>query len=110
MIVSNSGGVDSAVVSYLTRILYPNIKEVFFNTGIEHKENIKYLKSIKHANFEWRAPKKSMKQICYEDGFPIGSKENVRTITDLQMLDKRLKTNFKNLTGYTNFGLNKYYW
>jgi 3'-phosphoadenosine 5'-phosphosulfate sulfotransferase (PAPS reductase)/FAD synthetase len=106
MIVSNSGGVDSTVVSYLTRILYPNIKEVFFNTGIEHKGNIKYLKSIKHANFEWRTPKKSMKQICYEDGFPIGSKENVRTITDLQMLDKRLKTNFKNLTGYTNFGLN----
>ena len=71
--VSFSGGKDSTVLLDIVRKNYPNIKAVFFDTGLEYPEIRDFVKTF--DNVEWVKPKKTFKEIILKWGYPFISKE-----------------------------------
>lgn len=71
--VSFSGGKDSTVLLDIARQLYPEIKAVFVDTGLEYPEIREFVKTF--DNVDWLKPKKTFKQVINEYGYPIISKE-----------------------------------
>lgn len=76
--VSFSGGKDSTLLLHLVRQLYPQVKAVFSDTGLEFPEIREFVKTI--DNVDWIKPKKTFKQIILEKGYPLFSKEIAETI------------------------------
>lgn len=70
--VSTSGGKDSAVLVDIAKKLYPNIKLLMFNTGLEYNCTIELAKK---QGAEIIPPKYSWKTIGEEIGYPVVSKE-----------------------------------
>lgn len=71
--VSFSGGKDSTVLLYIARKLFPDIKAVFVDTGLEYPEIREFVKTW--DNVDWIRPKKSFLQVIKEYGYPVISKE-----------------------------------
>ena len=71
--VSFSGGKDSTVLLHIVRNLYPNIKAVFVDTGLEYPEIRVFVKSF--DNVYWLRPKMNFKQVIEKYGYPFISKE-----------------------------------
>lgn len=71
--VSFSGGKDSTVLLHLVRSLYPEIKAMFVDTGLEYPEIKQFVKSI--DNVDIIRPEKMFNQVIDDYGFPIISKE-----------------------------------
>ena len=70
--VARSGGKDSDVVGHLVKQLYPDVPQIFTNTGLE------FPSVRKHAESECDDvlyPEKSFRQIITEFGYPIINKE-----------------------------------
>ena len=76
--VSFSGGKDSTVLLHLVRKLYPNIKAVFSDTGLEFPEIRQFVKSI--DNVDWIKPKQTFREIVISKGYPLFSKEVAESI------------------------------
>lgn len=76
--VSFSGGKDSTVLLDLARRIYPNIKGVFADTGLEYPEIREFVKT--KENIEWIRPKIPFNQVIEKYGFPVISKEVSRDI------------------------------
>lgn len=70
--VSFSGGKDSTVLLHIARNLYPNIKAVFVDTGLEYPEIREFVKTFE--NVEIIRPEKSFYQVIKEYGYPVVSK------------------------------------
>lgn len=92
--ISFSGGKDSTVLLYLVRELYPNVKALFIDTGLEYPEILEFVKTIE--NVEIRKPKKSFASVIKEYGVPIISKniaqgfDRVRNTKDPEQVQLRL--------------------
>lgn len=71
--VSFSGGKDSTVLLTIARELYPDIKAVFVDTGLEYPEIRQFVK--KFENVDWIKPKMTFKQVIEKYGYPFISKE-----------------------------------
>ena len=71
--VSFSGGKDSTVLLYIARKLFPDIKAVFVDTGLEYPEIRDFVKTW--DNVDWIKPQKSFYQVIKEYGYPVVSKE-----------------------------------
>lgn len=71
--VSFSGGKDSTVLLHIARQLYPDIKAVFVDTGLEFPEIREFVKGF--DNVEWIRPKLTFKQVIEKYGYPFISKE-----------------------------------
>ena len=71
--VSFSGGKDSTVLLHMAREMYPNIKAVFVDTGLEYPEIRDFVKSF--DNVDWLRPKMNFKQVIEKYGYPFISKE-----------------------------------
>lgn len=71
--ISFSGGKDSTVLLHIARTMYPKIRAVFLNTGLEYPEVIEYINTW--DNIEIIRPKKTFKAVIDEYGFPVVSKE-----------------------------------
>ena len=71
--VSFSGGKDSTVLLHLARSVYPDIKAVFCDTGLEFPEIKEFVKSI--DNVEIIRPEISFRNVLDKHGYPIISKE-----------------------------------
>lgn len=71
--VSFSGGKDSTVLLHIARSIYPNMKAVFVDTGLEYPEIRQFVKSF--DNVDWLKPKMNFKQVIEEYGYPFISKE-----------------------------------
>jgi len=76
--VSFSGGKDSTVLLHIARTLYPDIKAVYADTGLEYPEIKAFVKTF--DNVDIVRPKKSFKQVLEEYGYPVISKEVAQRI------------------------------
>lgn len=71
--VSFSGGKDSTVLLHIARQMYPDIKAVFVDTGLEYPEIRKFVKTF--DNVEILRPKMRFEEVIKKYGYPIISKE-----------------------------------
>ena len=72
--VSFSGGKDSTVLLDIVRKLYPNVKAVFVDTGLEYPEIREFVRGF--DNVDWLKPKMNFKQVIEKYGYPfIGKKQ-----------------------------------
>lgn len=71
--VSFSGGKDSTVLLTIAREMYPDIKAVFVDTGLEYPEIREFVRTW--DNVEWVKPKLNFKQVIEKYGYPFISKE-----------------------------------
>lgn len=71
--VSFSGGKDSTVLLTMAREMYPDMKAVFVDTGLEYPEIRQFVKTWE--NVDWLKPKKNFKQVINDYGYPFISKE-----------------------------------
>lgn len=71
--VSYSGGKDSTVLLHLVRNIYPNVKAVFINTGLEYPAVRRM--AVKQENTQTIRPKNSFKEVITKYGYPIISKD-----------------------------------
>ncbi len=76
--ISFSGGKDSTVLLDIARQIYPNIKAVYIDTGLEFPEIKEFVKTI--SNVDTIKPTKTFIQVLQEDGYPVISKEISYTI------------------------------
>ena len=73
IVVSFSGGKDSTVLLHLVRSLYPDVKGIYCDTGLEYPEVKKHVKSIE--NIDIIRPQLSFKQVIEQYGWTYPSKE-----------------------------------
>lgn len=71
--VSFSGGKDSTVLLDIARRLFPRIKAVFVDTGLEYPEIREFVKGF--DNVDWLKPKLTFRQVIEKYGYPFISKE-----------------------------------
>ena len=71
--VSFSGGKDSTVLLNIARRLFPEIKAVFVDTGLEYPEIREFVRGF--DNVDWLKPKMNFKQVIEKYGYPFISKE-----------------------------------
>lgn len=79
--VSTSGGKDSACVSKLCKKLYPQIKHIMFDTGLEYQATINL---AKQQGAEIIQPTTSWMRFCEKEGYPVGSKQVSKRIHDVR--------------------------
>ena len=89
--VSFSGGKDSTVLLHLVRSIYPEVKAVYVNTGLEYPEINEFVKTI--DNVEMIRPEMNFIKVIEKYGYPVVSKNVSRYVRDLQNpTDKNQKT------------------
>ena len=71
--ISFSGGKDSTVLLHIAREMYPNMKAVFVDTGLEYPEIREFVKTF--DNVDWVKPKMNFRQVLERYGYPFISKE-----------------------------------
>lgn len=98
--VSFSGGKDSTVLLHIARQLYPNIKAMFVDTGLEYPEIKQFVKTFE--NVDIIRPKMMFNKVIEKYGFPIISKEVSEAVYNARkhLQDgKKYKTHYEKLMG-----------
>ena len=75
--VSFSGGKDSTVLLHLVHQLYPDVKAVFVNTGLEYPEIQKFARS---NDAEFLTPSMRFNEVIMKYGYPLIGKEVAEAI------------------------------
>ena len=78
VVVSFSGGKDSTVLLHLVRSIFPNVKAVFSNTGLEYPEIQKHVMSI--DNVDIVRPSMRFDEVISTYGYPLIGKEVAEAI------------------------------
>lgn len=76
--ISNSGGVDSTVLSDLVHRVYPDVPDVFIDTGLEYPELREFIKN--KPNVITLYPAMNFIEVIKKYGYPLISKEVSRDI------------------------------
>ena len=77
--ISNSGGVYSTVLSHLVHSLYPDVPDVYCDTGLEYPELRDFIMS--KPNVVVLKPKMPFIKILEKYGYPMVSKEVARDVS-----------------------------
>lgn len=103
--ISFSGGKDSTVVHHLVDMALPDnkIPRVFANTGIEYNDVVMFVKTMAQNDdrIVMLQPKKNIKKVLEEVGYPFKSKEHAKKVEQYQCrntITEHLK-NYINRTG-----------
>ena len=80
--VGFSGGVDSTVLLHLVRSVYPDVKAVFVNTGLEYPQIVRFVHNVE--NVDIIRPKLTYKEVIEKYGYPVISKETSQKIEDVR--------------------------
>ena len=78
VVVSFSGGKDSTVLLHLVRTIYPDVRAVFSNTGLEYGEIQRFVQSF--PNVDIVTPKMRFDQVISSYGYPLIGKEVAEAI------------------------------
>lgn len=78
--VSFSGGKDSTVLLHIARTLFPDIKAVFVDTGLEYPEIKQFVGEF--DNVDIVRPKISFLQVIEQYGWPVISKEVAQVLRE----------------------------
>ena len=76
--VSFSGGKDSTVLLHLVRSLYPEVKAIFSDTGLEYPELKSFVRTIENVDIV--RPSYTFSDVLLKWGYPIASKETAQSI------------------------------
>ena len=95
--VSFSGGKDSTVLLHLARELFPSIKAMFVNTGLEYPEVIEQVKL--YDNVDIIRPKMSFKQVIEKYGYPVVSKTQSWYIDEVRNTNSEKLKELRTSTG-----------
>ena len=79
--VSRSGGKDSDVLGHLVKELYPDVPQVFVNTGLELESVREHGKSVADTVLY---PSLNFKEVILRYGYPVVSKEVSQIIYECQ--------------------------
>lgn len=77
--------VDSTVLLHLVRQIYPDVKAVYCDTGLEYPEIKNFVKSC--TNVEIIRPELSFKEVIKTYGYPIISKGVIQSIERVRSND-----------------------
>lgn len=80
--ISNSGGVDSTVLSDLVHRVYPNVPDVYCDTGLEYPELRNFI--MGKPNVIVLKPKMNFVEVIKKYGYPLISKEVSFAISQAQ--------------------------
>lgn len=78
VVVSFSGGKDSTVLLHLVRSIYPEVKAVFSNTGLEYPEIQRHVRSIENVDIV--VPSMRFDEVISTYGYPLIGKEVAEAI------------------------------
>lgn len=76
--ISFSGGKDSTVLLHIARQMYPDIKAVFSNTGLEYPEIKEFVNTFE--NVDMVTPNMNFGQVISKYGYPLIGKEVAEAI------------------------------
>ncbi len=97
--ISFSGGKDSTVLLDIARQIYPKLRAVFCDTGLEYPEIREFVKQF--DNVEWLKPKMPFPEVIKKYGYPVISKEQsqyiyeYRTTQSGKLKNKRWNGSYK---------------
>lgn len=78
--VSFSGGKDSTVLLYLVRKLFPDVRAVFADTGLEYPEIRDFVKTF--DNVDWVKPDMPFNKVIEKHGYPVISKDVAQRLNE----------------------------
>ena len=88
--VSFSGGKDSTALLHLVRSIYPEVKGLFIDTGLEYPEVRKF--ALATENVDVVRPKHTFKEVIHKYGIPFPSKEVAEAVRGAKLyVDKCIK-------------------
>lgn len=88
--VSYSGGKDSTVLLHIVRSMYPNIKAVFCDTGLEYPAIRAFVRNTE--NVEILKPKMTFRDVIIKYGYPVISKEIAAMVDITKKYIEKVKT------------------
>lgn len=78
VVVSFSGGKDSTVLLHLVRSIYPDVKAVFSNTGLEYPEIQRHVMGVENVDIV--RPSMRFDEVISTYGYPLIGKEVAEAI------------------------------
>lgn len=78
--VAFSGGKDSTVLLHLVRSIYPDVRAVYANTGMDFPSIAAFVRTFENVDFV--QPKKRFAKVIKEDGLVFPSKDGAQIIKD----------------------------
>lgn len=100
--VSFSGGKDSTVLLHLVRELYPDLRAVFVNTGLEYPEIVEFVR--KTPNIQEIRPEMDFLSVVRKCGYPVVSKRVAQYVKNVQRAKGATATVHLRTTGFRKDG------